>query len=127
MTVLLLQPSPTEKLLKRSKFSAVLWIRYRSRLESGGKRRTLGRDGKESRAGAPGAAPRSDPHGVHSWFNGGLNLGSLCPLGSQADCNGPAHRGYDGELLCPILLPGVGSSISGDAWCHPGKMQRGEA
>lgn len=41
MTVLLLQPSPTEKLLKRSKFSAVLWIRYRSRLESGGKRRTF--------------------------------------------------------------------------------------
>lgn len=41
MTVLLLQPSPTEKLLKRSKFSAVLWIRYRRRLESGGKRRTF--------------------------------------------------------------------------------------
>lgn len=41
MTVLLFQPSPTEKLLKRSKFSAILWIRYRRRLESGGKRSTL--------------------------------------------------------------------------------------
>lgn len=106
MTVLLLQPSPTEKLLKRSKFSAVLWIRYRSRLESGGKRRTLGRDGKESGAGAPGAAPRPDPHGVHCWFNGGLNLGSLCPLGSQADRSGPAHRGFDGDLLAPSCFQG---------------------
>lgn len=41
MTVLLFQPSPTEKLLKRSKFSAVRWIRYRRRLETGGKSRTL--------------------------------------------------------------------------------------
>lgn len=47
MTVLLFQPSPTEKLLKRSKFSAVLWIRYRKRLETGGKSRTLGRDQME--------------------------------------------------------------------------------
>lgn len=67
MTVLLLQPSPTEKLLKRSKFSAVLWIRYRRRLESGGKRRTLGREGPEGTAevvggGAPGAVPRPYAH-----------------------------------------------------------------
>lgn len=51
MTVLLFQPSPTEKLLKRSKFSAVLWIRYRRRLESGGKRSTLGRDRRSAEQG----------------------------------------------------------------------------
>lgn len=41
MTVLLLQPSPTEKLLNNSMFSTVRWIRYLRRLDRGGNRSTL--------------------------------------------------------------------------------------
>lgn len=41
MTVRLLQPSPTEKLLSNSMFSTVRWIRYRRRLDRGGNRSTL--------------------------------------------------------------------------------------
>lgn len=41
MTVLLLQPSPTEKLLSSSMFSTVRWIRYLRRLDRGGNSSTL--------------------------------------------------------------------------------------
>lgn len=42
-----------------------------------------------------------------SQFKGGLTSGSLCPFASQADCKGPAQRGYHRELLsCPIPVLG---------------------
>lgn len=76
MTVLLLHPSPTEKLLKRSNFSAVLWIRYRRRLDSGGKSRTLGRDRRSAGEVAyifhTGG---SDSYKIHAQVNSGLAPG----------------------------------------------------
>lgn len=60
-TVLLRHPSPTEKLLSRSTSSTVLWIKYLSRLDKGGNRRTLEKKPKEEAQQSPHpAVPQPD-------------------------------------------------------------------